>query len=116
MKYRYIDGRDFEAENAKELCIKLWLGQAFQLHHSVEDWMKENAKVVRNFTGKECSAASFEAHVNSLMQLGIIRRICPICGIGFSEHPAISRKDNKTEICPRCGMKEALDDWQSATK
>lgn len=34
--------------------------------------------------------------------------VCPICGEDYSEHPAISRKDNKTEICPRCGTGEAL--------
>lgn len=43
--------------------------------------------------------------------LGI--RICPICGNEYTEHPAISRKDNITEICPVCGMKEALDDYVS---
>lgn len=25
--------------------------------------------------------------------------------------PALSRKDNKTEICPRCGVKEAMEDF-----
>lgn len=32
---------------------------------------------------------------------------CPICGKEYNEHPAISRNDNK-EICPDCGLKEAL--------
>ncbi|BCB40543.1 hypothetical protein BCJMU51_5461 [Bacillus cereus] len=32
---------------------------------------------------------------------------CPKCGIGYSEYPAISRVDNKTEICPKCGQEEA---------
>ena len=40
-------------------------------------------------------------------QLGI--RICPICGKEYTDYPAISRKDNKTEICPRCGVMESLD-------
>lgn len=35
--------------------------------------------------------------------------ICPICGREYSEPPAISRKDNKTPICPICGVREALD-------
>lgn len=34
---------------------------------------------------------------------------CPHCSRYFIEHPAISRKDNKTEICPSCGMKEAIE-------
>jgi len=33
----------------------------------------------------------------------------PECGKEYSSHPALSRKDNKTMICPKCGMMEALD-------
>lgn len=35
-------------------------------------------------------------------------RTCPICGKLYGEYPAISRQDNKTEICPDCGLDEAL--------
>lgn len=37
-------------------------------------------------------------------------RECPICGIKYLAPPAISRRDNETEICPRCGVREALED------
>lgn len=33
---------------------------------------------------------------------------CPICGKPYT-HPALSRRDNKTEICPDCGIAEALE-------
>ena len=33
----------------------------------------------------------------------------PICGKEYEDRPAISRKDNKTEICPDCGTLEALE-------
>ena len=36
-------------------------------------------------------------------------RKCPVCGKEYQEPPAISRKDNKTPICPDCGTLEALD-------
>ncbi len=36
-------------------------------------------------------------------------RICPICGKEYTAIPAISRKDNVTEICPECGTREALE-------
>lgn len=36
------------------------------------------------------------------------KRICPKCGKEYSEFPALSREDNKTEICPRCGVVEAF--------
>nr|WP_083628014.1 DUF4314 domain-containing protein [Hornefia porci] len=38
----------------------------------------------------------------------IVRRVCPVCGGSLTCHPALSRRDNKTEICPDCGTREAL--------
>lgn len=38
----------------------------------------------------------------------LINRLCPRCGNKYLDYPAISRKDNKTEICPTCGQAEAL--------
>lgn len=38
-------------------------------------------------------------------------RTCPKCGQIYNEYPAISRLDNKTEICPDCGTKEALEQF-----
>lgn len=42
-------------------------------------------------------------------ELGI--KICPACGNEYTEHPAISRMDNITEICSKCGTNEAIDDY-----
>lgn len=36
-------------------------------------------------------------------------RICPRCGKTYAEHPALSRTDNETLICPDCGTREALE-------
>lgn len=35
--------------------------------------------------------------------------ICSICGQHYSEPPAISRLDNKTEICSSCGIRQSLE-------
>ena len=43
-------------------------------------------------------------------------KICPICKEEMGEYPAISRRDNKTEICSHCGMLEALEDFYKANK
>ncbi len=40
------------------------------------------------------------------------RKICPNCGRYMVGYPAISRKDNKTEICSTCGLLEALDAYK----
>ena len=36
---------------------------------------------------------------------------CPRCKKDTAEFPAISRRDNKTEICPDCGVAEAMADY-----
>ncbi|WP_276688920.1 hypothetical protein [Ruminococcus callidus] len=43
------------------------------------------------------------------MKIEIEERICPKCGRTYTEHPALSRTDNKTLICPDCGIREALE-------
>ena len=35
-------------------------------------------------------------------------RNCPKCGQAYYGYPALSRQDNRTEICPDCGIREAL--------
>ena len=37
-----------------------------------------------------------------------MKTICPLCHKEYSDPPALSRADNQTLICPRCGSKEAL--------
>lgn len=40
--------------------------------------------------------------------------ICPKCGCEYTGRPALSREDNETEICPDCGMREALNAWRES--
>ena len=39
---------------------------------------------------------------------------CPICGKTYTDFPALSRRDNKTYICPDCGIDEAMEDYFKA--
>ena len=44
------------------------------------------------------------------MKTEIVRiAVCPKCGNAYSGHPALSRLDNETLICPDCGTREALE-------
>ena len=36
-------------------------------------------------------------------------RVCPLCGKAYREHPALSRIDGETMICPDCGTRQALE-------
>lgn len=40
-------------------------------------------------------------------------KICPVCKKEYTGHSAISRKDNKTEICPECGAREAIEAYKT---
>ena len=35
--------------------------------------------------------------------------VCPRCGQAYYGRPTVSRKDNKTQLCPDCGTREALE-------
>ena len=40
----------------------------------------------------------------------VVSKVCPRCGRVYVTKPAISRRDNTTEICPQCGTEEGLID------
>ena len=53
-----------------------------------------------------------------LLRESVTRKIfeiqrCPKCCKEFTEYPALSRVDNETEICPECGVREALETYLS---
>lgn len=56
----------------------------------------------------DAQGSSYARYVGIPMQRCDIRK-CPRCSKYFAELPAISRKDNKTEICSNCGTEEALE-------
>jgi len=37
-------------------------------------------------------------------------KTCPRCKKEYDDYPATSRRDNKTNICSKCGTEEALFD------
>ena len=41
----------------------------------------------------------------------VSEKVCPKCGKTYRGHPAISRVDNVTAICPLCGTREALEQY-----
>ena len=45
------------------------------------------------------------------MSLEERKKKCPRCGAVITFYPAISRKDNKTEICSDCGVIEAIEEY-----
>lgn len=54
---------------------------------------------------------AFDTILDYKLQNFEVYPVCPICGEDYADHPAISRKDNKSEICPNCGIGEAFMDF-----
>lgn len=73
----------------------------------VVDTYQDNGWIRHNtYFDDGVSEETFEKEVKLEKQ-----RICPRCGKAYTGHPALSRTDNTTEICPACGIEEALDDY-----
>lgn len=41
---------------------------------------------------------------------------CPKCGEEFVGVPALSREDNETEICTKCGIREAVEAYENSLR
>jgi len=52
---------------------------------------------------------------NAKLDADCLMSRCPSCDKHYSRCPALSRRDNKTEICPACGTREAMEDFVNAT-
>lgn len=85
----------------------IWDGKPYQVRHCSASI--EEAKIFNSYQDaldeiQEYELSNFEPYP-----------VCPICHKDYANAPALSRKDNKTEICPACGTKEALLDFKKAT-
>ena len=65
----------------------------------------------------------FKQHIKKLKRRYLVdwrkskvSKLCPNCGNYYNGYPALSRKDNKTERCPDCGTKEALEEFYKYQK
>lgn len=73
------------------------------------EWDVPNfAETIENATLYDSSDEAEEVCSNIGFGNFQIYPVCPSCHKEYSGHPAISRHDNKTEICEYCGLIEAL--------
>ena len=80
------------------------------LVYSKDSFDKTEMPKTGNF-GKFCVERIRVTRVENEKPRAMIGKICPKCGNPYLVPPALSRRDNTTEICPRCGMLEAIEDW-----
>ena len=77
------------------------------LHEVNEDRFSKNKKSILEMTTSE--VIEEEATEDKSYKM------CPRCGRPYSDYPAISRYDGKTEICPDCGVEEAMINYTGGT-
>lgn len=55
-------------------------------------------------------------HLGQKEIIGGTLKKCPKCHSTYNGYSAISRDDNKTEICSSCGIREAMQDFLKSQK
>ena len=75
MRYRFIDGYEFEADTAEEICAAIWKSMKFAFHSSLQEWMDANASVMSEGLGERLRTDTPEHHVEDMIKAGIIREI-----------------------------------------
>ncbi|MBP3731404.1 MAG: hypothetical protein J6I40_08050 [Mailhella sp.] len=75
MRYRFIDGYEFEADTAEEICAAIWKSMKFAFHSSLQEWMDANASVMSEGLGERLRTDTPEHHVEDMIKAGIIRGI-----------------------------------------
>lgn len=96
---KYIDVVKTSERN-KEIVKKYVYGSGFgELGHEYNLSYSRIRGIVFNYI----------LHALRIKNLEVMRMICPICGKEYTDRPALSREDNKTEICPMCSSKEAME-------
>lgn len=81
--------------------------KAGQLHHQGCD-METCPKCKGQLIGCECGWVQVGKYYPTFYSK------CPRCGqVKDMRHPALSRKDNKTEVCGDCGVKEAMEAFKN---
>lgn len=77
--------------------------------NKVYDFKKLQEEQFKSFITKTFDDWDYDNFENQRRKEDTMKeRICPRCGNPYYDYPAISRKDNKTEICSTCGQAEAL--------
>ena len=75
MRYRFIDGYEFEASTAEEICTAIWKSMKFSFRSSLQEWMDANASVMSEGLAEPLRTDSPEHHVEDMLAAGIIRKI-----------------------------------------
>ncbi|MBR3458118.1 MAG: hypothetical protein IKH16_08200 [Selenomonadaceae bacterium] len=75
MRYRFIDGFEFEADTPEEICTAIWKSMKFGFRSNLQEWMESNAKVMGEALGRKLRTDTPEHHVVDMLKSGILWNI-----------------------------------------
>ena len=75
MRYRFIDGYEFEAGTAVEICTAIWKSMKFSFRSNLQEWMDANAAVMKEGLGEKLRTDTPEHHVEDMLVAGILKAI-----------------------------------------
>ena len=75
MRYRFIDGFEFEAETPEAVCTAIWKSMKFAFRANLQEWMEANARVMGEGLAEPLRTDTPEHHVVDMLRFGIIRAI-----------------------------------------
>ena len=117
MKFGDLKGKTVPLSEAHEAAVlkdrRLWVdGQAVGLWYQdyMLDYVHDNGD--RLCVVEDDTETTIRVRLAEEKQV----RTCPLCGKEYAEEPALSRQDGKIQICPDCGMAEALGAYEDAQK
>lgn len=95
---------DFSKVRLAELLTEAISGLMEEDEYSAIEYMHDTM----DMTMEECEyfGVDVEYYKNDFKW----ERTCPVCGVRYSEYPVLSRRDNETEICSKCGLNESMED------
>lgn len=94
--------------------IRYWVGKLNKKWHKPE--LSTALADAKRYKDMEQLRADLETYLRPFALCYKIMEIqkCPKCHKEYADYPAISRKDNETEIYPECGVREAVEAYLEA--
>lgn len=102
-----IDNGEYDKADAERLIIRPWKKMK-------SDAEIENSEMLDRRTLGERKVV--ESDEEEVPYDNTTEKTCPRCGKKYTQFPALSRRDNKTYICPDCGVAEAMEDYLNSRK
>ena len=107
-----------DVSNTKYVIKGILNNKTLYYKKTTDEYLWESEWIVPNFVEKLSDATLYDSteiaeEVCSNIGFGDFKifPVCPSCHEEYEGYPSISRYDNKTKICDKCGLIEALWDF-----